>query len=138
MKYNPSGLILFCQTKIILKYDANAGQIYGRLKILGLASYQPLLYTTPTIFYLWIQLKMKAGQDETNFLGRAREIRLMKIHYETKTEKKLMLIFSTRRDCLIFYVRDETETRLNSKIPGETKTRTNFKRKKNVYLAKLC
>ena len=43
MKYNPSGLILFCQTKIILKYDANAGQIYGRLKILGLASYQPLL-----------------------------------------------------------------------------------------------
>ena len=35
------------------------------------------------------------GWDETNFLGRDRdrEIRLMKIHYETETEKKWMLIF---------------------------------------------
>ena len=40
------------------------------------------------------------GWDETNILGqdRDREIRLMKIHYETETEKKLMLIFRTRRD----------------------------------------
>ena len=37
----------------------------------------------------------RAGWDETNFLGRDRdrEIRLMKIHYETETEKKWMLIF---------------------------------------------
>ena len=37
----------------------------------------------------------KSGWDETNFLGRDRdrEIRLMKIHYETETEKKWMLIF---------------------------------------------
>ena len=36
-----------------------------------------------------------AGWDETNFLGRDRdrEIRLMKFHYETETEKKWMLIF---------------------------------------------
>ena len=36
-----------------------------------------------------------SGWDETNFLGRDRdqEIRLMKIHYETKTEKKWMLNF---------------------------------------------
>ena len=39
-----------------------------------------------------------SGWDETNFLGRDREIRLMKIHYETETEKKWMLIFLTRRD----------------------------------------
>ena len=32
-----------------------------------------------------------SGWDKTNFLGRDREIRLMKIHYET--EKKWMLIF---------------------------------------------
>ena len=38
------------------------------------------------------------GWDETNLLGRDREIKLMKIHYETKTEKKWMLNFLTRRD----------------------------------------
>ena len=45
-----------------------------------------------------------SGWDETNFLrqDRDREIRIIKIHYETKTEKKWMLIFLTRRD------RDET------------------------------
>ena len=62
----------------------------------------------------------EAGWDETNVFGRDRdrEIRLMKIHYETKTEKKVDADFlnKTRRDCLIFYVRDETETRLNSKF----------------------
>ena len=30
---------------------------------------------------------------ETNFLGRDQEIRLMKIHYKTETEKKWILIF---------------------------------------------
>ena len=44
------------------------------------------------------------------------------IHYATEPKKKWMLIFLTRQDCLIFYVQDKTETRLNSKIPGETKT----------------
>ena len=36
-----------------------------------------------------------SGWDETNYLGRDRdrEIRLMKFHYETETEKKWMLIF---------------------------------------------
>ena len=37
-----------------------------------------------------------------NRVGRDREIRLIKIHYETETEKMWMLIFLTRRD------RDET------------------------------
>ena len=39
--------------------------------------------------------ELLTGWDETNFLGRDRdqEIRLMKIHYETETEKKWMLIF---------------------------------------------
>ena len=61
------------------------------------------------------------GWDETNFLGRDRdrEKKLIKIHYETETEKMWMLIFLTRRDrdetVWFFYVRDETETRLNSK-----------------------
>ena len=38
---------------------------------------------------------LSSGWDETNFLGRARdrEIRLMKIYYETETEKKWVLIF---------------------------------------------
>ena len=46
----------------------------------------------------------RPGWDETNFLerDRDREIRLMKIHHETETEKKWTLIFLTRRD------RDET------------------------------
>ena len=44
----------------------------------------------------------RAGWDETNFLGRDREIRPTKVQYETKTEKKWMLIFLTRQD------RDET------------------------------
>ena len=35
--------------------------------------------------------KNRVGRDQ--FLGRDREIRLMKIHYETETEKKWMLIF---------------------------------------------
>ena len=39
---------------------------------------------------------IKSGWDKTNFLGQ--EIRLMKIHYKTETEKKWMLIFLTRRD----------------------------------------
>ena len=34
-----------------------------------------------------------SGWDETNFLERDREIRLMKIHHETETEKKWTLIF---------------------------------------------
>ena len=36
---------------------------------------------------------IQLGWDETNVLGRDREIRLMKIHYETETEKKWMLNF---------------------------------------------
>ena len=37
----------------------------------------------------------RSGWDETNFLerDRDREIRLMKIHHETETEKKWLLIF---------------------------------------------
>ena len=45
-----------------------------------------------------VKARSRRGQPligETNFLGRDqdREIRLMKIHYETETEKKWMLIF---------------------------------------------
>ena len=42
-----------------------------------------------------VQNSSISGWDETNFFGRDRdrEIRLMKIHYETETEKKWMLIF---------------------------------------------
>jgi len=98
------------------------------------------------------------GWDETNFLGRDRdrEIRLIKIHYETETEKKWMLIFWTRRDrdetVWFFYVRDETETRLNSKFQArprrDRESRCLFSRdrdenqllmkKYTVYLANFC
>ena len=50
-------------------------------------------------FYFWNQGTKANGKtpgwNETNFLGRDRdrEIRLIKIHYETETEKKWMLIF---------------------------------------------
>ena len=63
--------------------------------------------------YLIDKTKM-AGWDETNFLGRdrEREIRLIKNHYETETEKWWMLNFCTRRDrdetISYFYERDET------------------------------
>ena len=68
------------------------------------------------------------GWDETNFWGRDREIRLMKIYHETETKKKWMLIFLTRRDrdetVLFIYVRDETESL--GVFFYETETRTNF------------
>ena len=49
-------------------------------------------------------LLLLPGWDENNFLGRDqdREIRPTKIQYETRTEKKWMLIFLKRQDCLIF------------------------------------
>ena len=51
--------------------------------------------------------------DKTNFLGRDREIRLLKIHYETETEKK---------GCW-FFERDETEMRLSDFFMSETRAR---------------
>ena len=47
-----------------------------------------------------ISSMLTSGWDETIFLrrDRDREIRFMKIHYETETEKKWMLIFLTRQD----------------------------------------
>ena len=59
-------------------------------------------------------------RGDSNRVGRDWEIRPTKIHYQTKTEKKWMLIFSTRQDrdktVWFLYVRDETETRLNLKF----------------------
>ena len=67
------------------------------------------------LFYLLpFQDIFDAGWDETNFLEQDREIRLIKTHYETKTEKELTLIFCTRRD------REETVSFLN--VRDETKT----------------
>ena len=60
-----------------------------------------------------------AGWDETRFLGRDRDrvIRGVEFLYETKTEKFYLEDYSTRprpRNSIYkFFVRDETETRLD-------------------------
>ena len=41
---------------------------------------------------------IQLGWEEINILGRDREMRLMKIHYKTETEKMSMLIFRTSED----------------------------------------
>ena len=71
---------------------------------------------------LVMRLYVYAGWDETNFLGwdRDQEIRLMKIHYETETEKKWMMIFWTRQD------RDETKKKIKPTRQDKDETVPNF------------
>ena len=70
-----------------------------------------------------------SGWDETRFLGRDRDrvIRGVKFLYETETEKFYLEDYSTRprqRNSIYkFFVRDETETRLDWFFLNETKPR---------------
>ena len=87
-----------------------------------------------------------AGWDETNLFGRDRdlEIRLMKIHYKTETEKKWMLTETETRLSDFFM----SETRLNSKFRARPRVSVSFftrpirepifYKERTVYLAKFC
>ena len=68
--------------------------------------------------------KGQLNETGTNFhrrVGQDQEIKLVNIHHKTENEKEWALIFcmrqyQPRQDCLISYVQDMTNTRLNSKF----------------------
>ena len=70
-----------------------------------------------TIQFAALPPSSPSGWDKTRFLGRDRDrvIRGVEFLYETETEKFYLEDYSTRprNDIYKFFVRDETETRLD-------------------------
>ena len=87
-------LLQYTSLSSTVKFKENGSTL--RKLVLTVPKEHPVYTLDTCIAWVLIDfIDILSGWDETNFLGqdRDREIRLMKIHYETETEKKWMLIF---------------------------------------------